>query len=79
MKLFALLSPALVAATLAFSAPVGAAPSVPAGVGDPAGLVQPVSAGGWRCVKQGDCWVACRGDVCRRACYPSRHSCQRSL
>jgi len=57
MKIFALLSSAVVAATFACSAPGMAAPSVPAGVGDHAGLVQSVASGGWRCVKQGDCWV----------------------
>lgn len=33
----------------------------------------------WRCVKRGACWTACKGEICRRACFGSRSRCQRSL
>ncbi|NJO24211.1 MAG: Kazal domain-containing protein [Sphingomonadales bacterium] len=33
----------------------------------------------WRCVKRGNCWTACKGEICRRACFASRSQCRRSL
>lgn len=33
----------------------------------------------WRCVKRGSCWTACKGDICRKACFASRSQCRRSL
>lgn len=35
--------------------------------------------GAWQCVKKGPCWTACRGDLCRRACFRSGRDCRRSL
>jgi hypothetical protein len=37
------------------------------------------AASAWRCVERGACWTACKGDICRRACFPSHALCQRSL
>ena len=33
----------------------------------------------WRCVKHGSCWTACKGEMCRKACFASRSQCRRSL
>jgi hypothetical protein len=59
----------IVPATPAFPAPASSLPELTALIAGQPGSVELVRTSRWKCVKRGRCWVPCRGDMCRKACF----------
>jgi hypothetical protein len=71
---------AVVLGLVEMTAPVLAAPAnsltaLTPLIADQAGSVEPASTSQWKCVRRGHCWVPCRGDMCRKACFRTWWSC----
>jgi len=69
----------VVMATPALAGPATSLPALTPLIADQAGSVELARTGRWKCVRKGRCWVPCRGDLCRRACFRSWWSCRKSL
>jgi len=57
------------------AAPATNLPALAPLIADQADSIEPASTSGWKCVRRGHCWVPCRGDMCRKACFRTWWSC----